>query len=262
MECSVVAFDVSERMQAEIQLKAYQTQLETTVSKLLAANQELEAFTFATSHDLRGPLGRINSFSTLLERNCRDLLDGDNRLFLDLIRQNATRLTHLVDDLLAHARVSQHTMELRPLDVLAIAQAIVQEKASEKRDASVEIRISLPSVRVMADTQALEQVLGNLVENAIKYSSRAPSPIVEIGGELFGDRFRLWVKDNGVGFDMKYHDKIFGMFQRLHTYTEYPGSGVGLALVKRAVDRLGGKVWAESEPGQGATFFLELQAAT
>ncbi|MGE5490299.1 MAG: PocR ligand-binding domain-containing protein [Actinomycetota bacterium] len=260
-----VARNITERKRAEAEAQRFNAELEARVAErtaeLVAANQELEAFSFATSHDLKGPLQRINSFSTLLESRYRDRLEGDGILFLDIIRQNCTRLAQLVDDLLSHARISQQSMELQALDLSGTVQAVVQEKRFEIEERKAVVTVALPAVRVLADAHTLGQVLGNLVENALKYASEVDSPHIEIGGEMADGRFRLWVRDHGIGFDMAYHDKIFEMFRRLHTYSEYKGSGVGLALVKRAMERMGGRVWAESEPGQGATFFLEFQLA-
>ncbi|HJW24189.1 MAG TPA: transporter substrate-binding domain-containing protein [Rhodocyclaceae bacterium] len=254
-----------ERGRIERQLRQANADLERRVgertAELMAANRELEAFTFATSHDLRGPLGRINSFGALLEKHYRERLEGDGLLFLDFIRQNSTRLMQLVDDLLNYARVTQQAQELRAVDLPAVTRGILQEQREEIGRVGAQVALSLPTVTVLGDHHALTQALGNLLQNALKYSATARPPVIDIGGKEVDGRCRLWVRDNGIGFDMAYHDKIFEMFRRLHTYSEYEGSGVGLALAKRAMERMGGRIWAESRPGEGATFFLEMQVA-
>lgn len=253
-----------ERVLAE-EREASRRRLEQEVAQrtadLQAANRQLEGFLYALSHDLRGPLGRISSFSTLLERNYRDRLEGDGLVFLGFIRDNALRLNRLVDDLLSHARVDRQATCLEPVDLPAALAAVLEEQAGEIRDAGAVVEVDLPAVRVLADRYGLHQVLRNLLENAIKYSSGEENPRVGISGLVVDGRFRLGVRDNGIGFAMEYHDRIFKMFRRLHTHAEYAGSGVGLALVKRAMERMGGKVWAESEPGRGAIFYLEFELA-
>lgn len=260
------ASDITAKKEAEAALLRINADLEQRVAdrtrELSTVNKELEGFTFAASHDLRGPLGRINSFSTLLEQQYRDRLEGSGLLYLDFIRQNATRLVLLVDDLLSHARIAQQHFDLQSIDIGQAVATVVQEQATDIRESRADVQVMLPAAQVLADRGAFGQALGNLVENALKYAARVSAPRIEIGGESRGDHYLLWVRDNGIGFDMKYHDRIFEMFRRLHTYNDYEGSGVGLALVKRAVERMGGRVWAESQPGQGSTFFLELQTAT
>jgi PAS domain S-box-containing protein len=227
-------------------------------ARLAKANKELQAFTYAASHDLKAPLGRINSFSALLERGYRDRLEGDGLQFLNFIRQNATRLTVLVDDLLAHAQVEQQVLNVQAVDLRALVESVLQEQADQLQQSGAELRLDLPPVRVQADAWSVAQVLRNLLDNALKYSAQAKPPIIEIGGQSDGERYRFWVRDNGIGFDMAYRERIFEIFRRLHTYNEYPGSGIGLALVKSAVERMGGRIWGEGAPGQGATFFVEL----
>lgn len=267
-----LAREVARRHQKEEALAREQARLRSEIDKrilienelrqvnaaLEKANQELEGVSFAISHDLKGPLGRINSFSALLEQNYRDRLAGDGLLFLNFICQNSTRLMQLVDDLLSHARVTQQVQEPRPVDVVQLARAVLQEHASEIAEKEAVVKLELPPAEVLGDRHALVQAVGNLVENALKYSDPGRTPVIEIGGRASEGRYLLWVRDNGIGFDMAYHDKIFEIFRRLHAYNEYEGSGIGLALVKRAVERMNGKVWAESEPGKGASFFLDL----
>ena len=246
--------------------KQWEKELEQRVAErtaeLTAANKELESFTYAASHDMRAPLGRICSFSTLLSKKYRDILEGDGLTFLDLIHQNAARLDTLIEDLLDHARFGGHPLPLEVVEPGVAIQAILHERADDIRQRGTEIRLDLPEgLRASCNQLGFCQVLRNLVDNALKYSSRAEQPIIEIGGYEREGRCRLWVRDNGIGLDMAYRDSIFELFRRLHSYSEYPGSGIGLALVKRAVERMSGKVWVESEAGRGATFFVELPAA-
>ncbi|HJW25094.1 MAG TPA: GAF domain-containing protein [Rhodocyclaceae bacterium] len=259
------AADLIECKRAEAEIHSLNAHLEERVrqrtAELEAANRELEGFTYAASHDMRAPLGRINSFSTILSQKYRERLDGDGLLALDLIRQNATRLNTLVEDLLGHAQLGRQNWDMGPVEVEATVQAILHERAEDIRRAGAEIRVDLPGgMTVYSNPVALPQILRNLVDNALKYSRHARPPLIEIGGRLEAGHCRLWVRDNGIGIAPVYQEKIFEIFRRLHTYSEYPGSGIGLALVKKAVERLNGTVSVESEPGRGATFFLNLPA--
>lgn len=231
-------------------------------TELKAINKELQAFTYAASHDMKAPLGRINTFSALLEKQYRDRLEGDGLLFLDLVRRNTQRLMILVEDLLAHAEIEQKILSLQAVRLQEAVECIVKEYSDEIQQGGVKVRTDVPELMVRANPHGLAQVLRNLLENALKYSAQEEIPVIEIGARVQGSGCRFWIRDNGIGFDMAYHDRIFEVFRRLHTYEEYPGSGVGLALVKKAMERMGGRVWAESNTGQGATFYLELELAT
>lgn len=254
--------DITGNKEAQRALESHRDQLEEAVAartaELLQVNERLKAFTYAASHDLKAPLRGIGSFSALLERSCRDRLESDELRFLDHIRNSTTRMTHLIDDLLAYAQQEQQALVIQPLDLGAAVRTVLDEYEEEIRRGSVQLGIDLPALRVQADPSGFAQVLRNLIGNALKYAARADPPTLEIGAETFGELCRLWVRDNGIGFDMAHHEKIFEIFSRLHAQHEIPGSGVGLALVRKAVERMRGRVWAESEPGQGATFFLEL----
>lgn len=262
LSCKVVAVDVSERRRAELLREKYREDLEATVAErtaeLSAANQELEGFVYAASHDMKAPLARLGSLSALLSHKLRArMVDAEEVMVLDLIRQNAQRLSTLVEDLLAHAQIRQQPLNVQPVDVAALAQAVLREQAEDIRQKGADVWLDLPAdLTVHADPLSLRQVLHNLIENALKYSAQAMPPVIEIGGRIEGGASRLWVRDNGIGINPRYHDRIFEIFRRLHTYSEYPGTGVGLALVKKAIERMGGQVWVESEPGQGATFHV------
>lgn len=226
---------------------------------LAAANQELQAFTYAASHNLKAPLRGITAFSGLLETRYRDCLDGEGLMFLDQVRQGASRMSVLLDDLLAYSAGSDGFRRMQRVDVPDILNAIVAERQEKIRQCGADVRLSLPPMAVQANFTGLVQVLRNLLDNALQYAALATPPVIEIGGEVAGSRCCLWVKDNGIGFDMIYRERIFEIFRRLHTDEEYPGTGIGLAVAKRAMECMGGRIWAESTPGAGATFFLELQ---
>ncbi|HJW26936.1 MAG TPA: PAS domain S-box protein [Rhodocyclaceae bacterium] len=265
-----VAFFVAlslERLQAKMEVERLNAELERRVeertAELAAINKELQGFTYAASHDMKGPLGRINSFSTLLERDYRDRLEGDGIMFLDFIRRNAQRLSALIEDLLSHAQIEHNLLDLEAVEVEAVMRQVLEEMEEDIRDMGAAVHLDFPPglSSVQANHHGLVQVLRNLIGNAVKYSAGATLPRIEIGARIDGAICRIWVEDNGIGFDMVYHDKIFEIFRRLHTYDEYPGSGVGLAIARKAVERMQGKIWAESAPGQGATFFVEFPVA-
>lgn len=229
------------------------------LAETIDACQELECFAYAASHDLKGPLNRLESYSHLLEKKYGKHLDGDGAFFLRYIRQDVQRLTQLVDELLNYTKLSQQELHLQPVDVQEIMRAILFEHALDIREHGAEIILDLDQVTVLADARCLSRAISNLLDNALKYSSQSARPNIHINGGIVGRRYRLSVRDNGIGFNMQSHDRIFEIFRRLHAYSEIPGHGVGLALARRAIDRMGGKIWAQSTPGQGATFFVELE---
>jgi len=258
----LILVDVSERRRAVEQIRTMQEGLEETVkdrtSDLESAVQELEAFSYSISHDLRAPLRSIRSFSDLLASEHSARLPAEGRRQLDFVREGAERMSRLIDDLLQFSRYGRRTIEKQPVDPGTIAREALTELALDTGDGDPEISIgSLPTVS--ADPALFRQVLVNLISNAVKYSrSRKPARI-EIGS-LAGRHGEtvFYVRDNGVGFDMHYADRLFGVFQRLHPAQEYEGTGVGLAIVQRIVRRHGGQVWAESAPDRGATFYFTI----
>jgi light-regulated signal transduction histidine kinase (bacteriophytochrome) len=218
------------------------------------ANRELESFAYSVSHDLRAPLRHVDGFSRMLEQDHAQSLDQDGRRLLATVRKSAERMGRLLDDLLAFSRFGRAAMSPVEIDMTALARAVADELA---RGTPCTIVIdALPAAR--ADAGLVRQVWVNLVGNAIKYSARRPDPRVEIAGRVEGDRALYCVKDNGTGFDPRYADKLFKVFQRLHGEDDFPGTGVGLAIVQRIVARHGGRVGAEGRPGEGATFWFSL----
>lgn len=248
--------------ESERALGALNADLENRVTErtaqLEAANRELEAFSYSVSHDLKAPLRGVDGYSQILLLDHADQLDEEGRVLLANIRNGVAQMHALIEDMLAYSRIERRALEARVTPLDAIAAQIIEQRDADPGVHSVDIRCVLDGVVARVDRDGFALALRNLLENAIKFSRGVELPRVEIGAEVHEDRVVLFVRDNGIGFDMQYHDRIFDIFQRLHRAEDYPGTGVGLALVKKAVGRMGGRVWAESAPGQGATFFMEL----
>jgi len=239
-------------------LRDHAAELEATVRKrteaLEAANQELESFSYSVSHDLRAPLRAVDGYARMLEEDYAARLDDEGRRLLAVVRQSSVRMGRLIDDLLAFSRLGRQQPAKQLVDMTELARDVVTELRNGAA-ASVELG-ALPSAR--ADRALIRQVWTNLVGNALKYSGKRADARVEIGGRQDGGESVYWVRDNGVGFDMRYADKLFGVFQRLHRVDEFDGTGVGLAIVQRVVARHGGRVWAQAKPGEGAVFGFSL----
>ncbi|MEY2937065.1 MAG: hypothetical protein RL033_7814 [Pseudomonadota bacterium] len=254
--------DVTERRRIDEQLRELNANLERRVAQRTAelegANRELEAFSYSVSHDLREPLRAINGFSKALLQDFGPTLPAQAQHFLDNIRDGALRMGQLIDDLLAFSRLSRQPLKRRPLDMRQLVEGCVKRLATAYPTTTV----TLGAVAACeADPGLIEQVLTNLVSNAFKYSRKNPAAAITI--ESYQDdaqRTVYSVRDNGTGFNMKYVGKLFQVFQRLHRSGEFEGTGVGLAIVHRIVTRHGGRVWAEAEPGRGATFRFTLEA--
>lgn len=225
--------------------------------QLEAANRELEAFAYAVSHDLRAPLRSMSGFSQILQESAPPGLDDKSRHYLQRIHDASVRMSSLIDDLLNLSRIGRSELTARPISlsqIAAEAAAAVRER-HPTRDVLLEIA---PGMEVSADPRLLRIALENLVSNAWKYSSRRPQAHVSIGTQAGEHGLAYFVRDDGVGFDMKYADKLFVPFQRLHPEAEFPGSGIGLVTVQRIVARHGGRVWADAKPDEGATFYFTL----
>lgn len=226
-------------------------------AELQAANKELEAFSYSVSHDLRAPLRAVDGYARILEEDYQDRLDGEGRRLLDVVRGEAKRMGQLIDDLLAFSRLGRQAMHRAPTDMTAMAREVFDALMREHLDRAVDFRLDgIESAE--ADEALMRHVWANLLDNAFKYTRGREPARIEVGGRIEGNESVYWIKDNGAGFDMKYADKLFRVFQRLHTQDEFEGTGVGLALVQRIIHRHGGRVWAEGEADRGATFCFAL----
>ncbi len=255
--------DISARKRAERTLLDLNTELERRVeartAELRAKNRELETFTYSVSHDLKAPLRGIDGYSRLLLEDHAESLDGEGRRFLGAVRQASLHMAQLIDDLLAYSQIERRAPAVGPVRPRAVARGILATLEPEIERRGMRVRLDIPEeLTVRADAQGLTIALRNLVDNAMKFTRDATEPEIEIGGCAAAGSGLLWVRDNGIGFDMRFVGRIFDIFQRLHRSEDYPGTGVGLAIVRKAMERTGGRAWAESTPGRGATFHLQL----
>jgi signal transduction histidine kinase len=242
-------------------LQESRDQLEQRVRERTAAldasNQELEAFCYSVSHDLRSPLRAIDGFSQALIEDMEGKLDADAADHLARIRAATQRMAALIDDLLSLSRITRTDLVVKRVDLSAMARAVCDELAAAQPDRAVSVVVE-DGLHAMADARLMRQVVENLLGNAWKFTAKQAAPRIEFRGRTGADGQVFLVKDNGAGFDPAYADRLFGVFQRLHATTDFPGTGVGLAIVDRIVKRHGGRVWAESAVGQGATFYFTL----
>ena len=254
--------DITKRKQIEDELKQYRRQLEGLVKARTAAleakNKDLETFTYSVSHDLKAPLRGIDGYSRLLVEEYADKLDEEGLLFLRNIRHSTEQMHRLIEDLLTYSRMERRDLNPSTLDVRQLIDELIFERQHEISAASARITIDITDAQIVCDRQSIRQVLGNFIDNALKFTSTIADPAIVISLSENDDTWRFSVKDNGIGFDPKYRHRIFGIFQRLHRSEEFPGTGIGLALARKAALRMKGQAWAESGPGQGATFHLEI----
>jgi len=239
------------------ELKRTQSELIRAKNEAEAANRELESFSYSVAHDLRSPLRGIDGVSRALLEDCGDAIDDDGKRYLANIRSSAQRMAQLIDDLLALSRYTRKDMAHDPVDLTALAHATLARLRESDPGRRVDVRIDGGLVCV-GDEHLLSAVLENLLANAWKFTGKREAARIEIGATSVDGLPAFFVRDDGVGFDMAYVGKLFGVFQRLHAATEFEGTGVGLATVERIVRRHGGRVWAEAEPDRGATFFFTL----
>jgi light-regulated signal transduction histidine kinase (bacteriophytochrome) len=238
-------------------VEAERAKTEQARALLEAVNRELEAFSYSVSHDLRAPLRAISGFAQAVVEDYAPRLDEEGKRFLGLIQDNAHRMGQLIDDLLTFSRLGRQQLLETQVDLGTLAQAIFEELAAETPARQMRfVAHAVPPA--LGDKAMLRQVLANLLSNAVKFTRPRAEAIIEFGHVPRPDGGAYYVKDNGVGFDMQYVSKLFGVFQRLHSVAEFEGTGVGLAIVYRIVTRHGGRVWAQGQVDQGATFYFTL----
>ncbi len=257
-----VLSDITQRKKDEAEIQKLNQELEYRVRnctlQLEATNRELESFSYSVSHDLRAPLRAIQGFASILEEDYRETLDEEGRRLFDSIIQNTLHMNRLIDGLLALSRIGKEELKCTRIDMAVMAVSVYGELTAGADLARIRFLVA-PLPPATGDPVLIRQVWTNLLSNALKYSSRREEPVIDIGFRLAGDTAEYFIRDNGVGFDSAAAGNLFRVFQRFHSTREYEGTGIGLATVDRIIRRHGGRVWAESEPGKGATFFFTLQ---
>ncbi len=260
--------EIAERKRAEMALKESEgkykklnIKLEQIVqertNQLEITNKELESFSYSVSHDLRAPLRGIDGFSQALMEDFEDKLDNEGKDFLIRIRASTRRMGHLIDDLLKLSRLSRVKMQSEPVNLSILAEQILKKIIQLNPERDVEFTIT-PDLTVCGDPSLLEIMLENLLNNAWKFTGKKENTKIDFGTKNEDGKTVYFIRDNGVGFDMTYSNKLFGAFQRLHTTADFPGTGIGLATVQRIIHRHNGQIWAESKSGEGATFYFRL----
>jgi light-regulated signal transduction histidine kinase (bacteriophytochrome) len=251
-----VGSDITERKRAEAELRRAHDELAKKADELQRSNAELEQFAYVASHDLQEPLRMVSSYTQLLARRYSDKLDGDAREFMNYVVDGAARMKQLIEDLLAYSRVGTKGKEFKPASLEApLKRAIINLRAAIEESGAAVTCDALPTVDI--DELQLTQLFQNLIGNALKFRGQAP-PRIHVSAVEENAEWRVAIADNGIGIEPQYFERIFMLFQRLHTMGEYPGTGIGLAICKKVVERHGGRIWVESQLGSGSTFHFTL----
>jgi PAS domain S-box-containing protein len=256
--------NISERKRAEEEFKKYRKHLEAFVAQrtdqLEAANKELESFAYSVSHDLRAPLRAMEGFASALLEDYAEKLDETGRDYAHRVVSAAQHMDILIQDLLAYSRLSRSALKPNAVSLDSVLGEVMHQLSSDIQKTDAQIRVERPLPEIMGDHATLVQVLSNLLSNAIKFVEPGVKPRVNIRAETLSSKVRLWVEDAGIGIAPEYYDRIFRIFERLQGMESYPGTGVGLAIVKKGLERMGGSAGVESIPGRGSKFWVELRA--
>jgi len=247
--------EIAERVRKEHEIQELNEELQVNIERLELVNKELEAFSYSVSHDLRAPLRAIHGFLSILEESFKEKIDDEGARLMSIVKDNALRMGQQIDELLAFSKINRADIRKTTINTQSLVDSIYFECTNPEQRKKITFRVSkLPDT--LGDSSLFKHVWTNLLSNAIKYTSKIEKPLIEVGFAELQDAYEFYVKDNGVGFDMQYADKLFEVFQRLHSDKEFEGVGVGLAIVQRIVNRHGGKVWAYGEVNMGAAIFF------
>jgi signal transduction histidine kinase len=253
--------EVRARIDTHLGLRAMQKELQRQAAQLKAANEELEAFAYSVSHDLRAPLRAINGFTQILTERCSDSLSLEGLECLNKVQFASKRMDVLIQDLLAYARTGRGAVRAIPVPLPPLVEEIECTFGERLAAANAHLQVSQPLATPLGDPTMIEQILANLLDNALKYRRRDAVPELKLSATAMGEHVLIQLADNGIGMPAEYQQKIFQVFQRLHHEHEYPGTGIGLAIVDKAARAMGGEVSVASSPGQGSTFSVRLPAA-